>query len=217
MKPGQKLRDSQGRQVLLFPLEYLYISQDEYGSYSHAGTLNIDFLGYNASGRLYDCPYYAPCDMVCVYQSTSAAYNIWNSLEKVLLSDARYDYICMMVIHDETLPSLGSTRYQGDLIGHTGTAGETTGDHVHMNIALGHYAGQEQPAGHWQLKNSIHIYNSVHVNNTTILNGLSHTWKSFAGGVTPPLPPLPPGIKKEIYHVWDTGLLMNQRRRRNIL
>ena len=58
MRRGQKLYNENGVQVLLFPLDCIYISQGENGQYSHQGTYNIDFLGYNSNGRVYSAPYY---------------------------------------------------------------------------------------------------------------------------------------------------------------
>lgn len=189
MLAGQKLSTDDGVQVLLFPLEYMNISQDEGGSTSHQGSLNIDFLGWGASGRIYHCPYYAPCDCTCVYQSTSGAYNIWQSDSKVYLVDGTTDYVSIMVIHDNNLPALGSKRKQGEILGHTGTGGHATGDHVHLNVGRGTYHGQEKtPQGVWQLKDSLHIYNAMFVNDTVIINGRNHPWKIFNGGVVPPTP-----------------------------
>ena len=51
----QRLVATDGYEVCLFPLSYLNMSQDEGGDYSHAGTLCIDFLGWGANGRVYNC------------------------------------------------------------------------------------------------------------------------------------------------------------------
>ena len=59
MLKGQKLKTDEGIEVLLFPLEYMNISQDEGGSTSHQGSLNMDFLGWGPQGRIFRCPYYA--------------------------------------------------------------------------------------------------------------------------------------------------------------
>lgn len=189
MLKGQKLNTDEGIEVLLFPLEYMNISQDEGGSASHQGSLNIDFLGWGAQGRILRCPYYAPCDMTCVYHNENAWYNVWDSDKPVYCADGVTRNISLMVIHDNTLPPLGSKVKQGDLLGHTGTAGNVTGDHVHMNVGVGPYHGQEQtPQGVWQLKDSLHIYNAMFVNNTVIINGRNHPWKTYDGGVIPPTP-----------------------------
>ena len=67
MRAGETLVANDGYEVALFPLPYLYMSQDEGGDYSHEGTYNIDFLGYSSSGRVYDAPIYAPCTCKVVY------------------------------------------------------------------------------------------------------------------------------------------------------
>lgn len=187
MRPYQRMVASDGYEVMLFPLEYMNISQDEGGSYSHQGTLSMDFLGWDANGRVLLCPYYAPCTCQLVYKSTSGAYNIFNSLNKVH-TPTGLQYVCFMVAHDNTLPfNINDIVQQGDLLGHTGTAGNVTGDHVHFNMASGTYQGQEQvpPNNQWQLINSIHVYNGLYVNDTTIVNGMNHTWVNYNGGITP--------------------------------
>lgn len=183
MKPLETLKTKDGTQVLLFPLQYLYISQDEYGSYSHSGTLNIDFLGWGPNGRVMKCPYFAPCDLVCVYRSDSAYYNIWNSTKEVLCADGVKRYICLMNIHGNMLFNVGTIKKQGEQIGVTGSYGQATGDHLHLNIAEGHYEGQEQISGNWTLKNSIHIYNACYVNDTIIVEGYGHLWKTYDGPI----------------------------------
>lgn len=184
MRPYQQMHASDGYEVLLFPLSYLYMSQDEGSDYSHAGTLNMDFLGYDANGRVYNCPYYAPCRCKLVYKSTSAAYNIWDSVDKVHTPMGLMK-VCFMVIHDDTLPyTIGTVLNQGDLLGHTGSSGQATGDHLHLNVASGNYDGQEQvpPNNNWQLKNSEHIYSMMYVNDTTIVRGYNHPWLTYQGG-----------------------------------
>ena len=126
MRAGQQMVDEHGNQVALFPLEYLYVSQGENGSYSHQGILAIDFLGWGANGRILKCPYYAPCDCKVVYHDSW--YNVWESLNPVVTPDG-LKYITFEVAHDNTPPPLGTIANQGDLIGNTGTAGHVTGRH----------------------------------------------------------------------------------------
>ena len=134
MIANQKLVDNKGNQVALFPMEYIYISQGENGSYSHQGILAIDFLGWGPNGRILKCPYYAPCDCKVVYHGRY--YNVWESLKPVVTPQG-LNYICFEVAHDDTPPALGTIAKQGDLIGHTGTNGNVTGDHLHLNTAIG--------------------------------------------------------------------------------
>lgn len=188
MRAGEKLKNPQGIEVLLFPLEYLYMSQDEGGDYSHAGTLAMDFLGWGANGRIYECPYYAPCSCTCV-ASTEEANRIWESDNEVLRADGTIGYVSWVQAHDNNPLPIGTKLVQGDLLGHTGTAGQVTGDHVHFNFSNGKYTGWEQvpPNNNWQLKNSVHIYDVCYVNDTVIIEGYNHPWKEY--NVIPPIPP----------------------------
>ena len=190
MRAGQRLVASDGYEVCLFPLEYMNISQDEYGSYSHSGILAIDFLGWGANGRVYQCPYYAPFSCTCVFDGGSSNGRVWQSNNKVHLADGSLDYVCINVAHDNNPPALGTVKQQGDILGHTGTAGNVTGDHVHMNFAKGTYDGWDSTQGYRQLKHSIHIYNTTYVNQTTIINGASHTWLKWNSPSPSPSPSL---------------------------
>lgn len=192
MRPNQRLVAPDGYEVMLFPLEYMNASQKEGGGYSHAGTLQMDFLGWGPSGRIYNCPYYAPCTCKCVGTTDSSAHNrIWESVDKVHLADGTLGFVTFEFAHDN-FPhyNVGSVVQQGQEIGRTGTAGNVTGDHVHFQCARGTYAGWERvpPNNNWQLKNEMHIYDACYVNATTIINGYNYNWVEWDGPVPPPPP-----------------------------
>lgn len=131
MRAGQRLVANDGYEVLLFPLEYMYMSQDEGGDYSHLYTYSIDFLGWGPAGRITHCPYYAPCSCRCVQVSNSGGNSrCYTSLNKVHWPDGTFDYVTFNMVHDNNpISSMGQVFTQGDLIGHTGTAGNVTGRH----------------------------------------------------------------------------------------
>lgn len=190
MVAGERLQGRDGKEVMLFPLPYMYISQGEGESYSHAGTLNIDFLGWNANGRVLECPYYAPCSCKCVRTFSSginANGRVYESLDKVHTPNG-LQYVSFLFFHDDNPTSVVGTIYtQGDLIGHTGTEGYVTGDHMHFNCANGKYAGYENvpPDNQGQLVNSTHIYDICYVNDTVLVNDYGYDWVTYSGGVTP--------------------------------
>ena len=182
MRAGQTLVDSNNNEVALFPLEYMYISQGEGGSYSHQGSYAIDFLGWDANGRVTHCPYYAPVS--CKVVQHASYYNVWQSLNQVITPTGK-KFITFVVMHDDTPPPLGTVAYQGQLIGHTGTAtspGGTpvTGDHVHIDGANGQFAGWLS-GGH-DLKNREHLYNLFYVNDTVMLHDYGYNWVEYNGG-----------------------------------
>ena len=190
MVAGERLVADDGYEVMLFPLPYMYISQGEGESYSHAGTLNIDFLGYGASGRIYQAPYYAPCSCKCVRvfgSGVNANGRVYESLNKVHTPNG-LQYVNFLFFHDDNPPSsLGTTFTQGDLIGHTGTEGNVTGDHVHFNTANGKYVGYSHvpPDNNGELDNSEHIYDICYVNDTVLVNDYGYNWIEYSGGHTP--------------------------------
>ena len=189
MRAGERLVAPDGYEVMLFPLEYMNASQEEGGGYSHAGTLQMDFLGWGAGGRVYQCPYYAPCSCTCVATTDASTHNrVWQSTNQVHLADGTLSYVTFEFAHDDFPPyNVGATINQGTIIGRTGTAGFVTGDHVHFQCARGTYAGWEQvpPNNNWQLVNEMHIYDACYVNDTTIINGYNYNWREYQGGVTP--------------------------------
>ena len=185
---GQKLKDENGYQVTLFPFEYLYMSQDEGGDYSHNGTYNIDFLGWNKDGRVLKCPFYAPCDLKCVAIWDSSSNNrVYESVEKVHLANGNIDYLTIAFAHDDNpVWNVGDTIKQGEILGHTGTTGNVTGDHTHTCLGQGKYEGYtKRDTGQWDLTNRIHYWEGVFTNDSVIVRGFDHPWHSFIPAPTP--------------------------------
>ena len=191
MVANERLIASDGYEVMLFPLPYMYISQGENGQYSHQGTLNIDFIGYDSNGVVLNAPMYAPCSCTCV--AIWDTYNngrVFTSNNMVHCADGVLRYVTFMCYHDNNpIASTGDTFTQGDLFAHTGEAGNVTGDHTHFNTAYGTYLGFERvpPDNQSQLINSSHIYETCYVNDTVIVEGLGYNWIEYTGP-TPPTP-----------------------------
>lgn len=185
MTAGQTMVDTAGNQISLFPLEYMNISQGEGGSYSHQGSYAMDFLGWDANGRVLQCPYYAPFD--CHVVQHASYYNIWQSDNQVI-SPVGKQFVSFVVMHDDNPPPSGTRKHQGELIGHTGTTtspGGTplTGDHLHLDGCNGKFVGW-MSGGH-DLKNRNHLYNLFYINDTVIIDDYGYNWRTYQGGVTP--------------------------------
>ena len=188
MTAGQKMVGNDGKEVMLFPLPYMYISQGENESYSHAGILAIDFLGWDSSGRVYNAPMYAPCSCECVaIIDVNNNGRVFQSLDVVHTPNG-LQYVTFMCFHDNNpIASVGDTFTQGDVFAHTGTAGYVSGDHTHFNTADGTYAGWENvpPDNHGELINSSHIYDTCYVNDTVLVYDYNYNWQVYQGGITP--------------------------------
>ena len=187
MIANQRLIANDGKEVMLFPLPYMNISQPEGGSYSHAGTLQIDFLGWDANGRVYNCPYYAPCTCRCVATTDASTNNrVYQSTSEVHLADGTVGYVTFEMAHDNfPAHGVGEIIQQGALLGHTGTA-TNVGDHMHFQCARGTYAGWVQNQyGNWMLVNEMHIYDACYVNDTVIVDGENYNWRTYDGPIEP--------------------------------
>ena len=188
MKPLEKLIANDGLEVALFPFEYLVMSQDEGGDFSHANTYNIDFLGYGASGRIYNCPFYAPCTLKCVAVWDPNSNNrVYESINKVHLADGTIDYLTITFAHDDNpVHNVGDIISQGEILGHTGKTGNVTGDHTHSCCGKGKYVGfTRRTGGQYDLTNRIHYWEGVYVNDTVIIQGYGHNWVEYQGGDKP--------------------------------
>lgn len=201
MTANETLIADDGHEVALFPMPYLYMTQDEGGDYSHLGTYNIDLVGYGPNGVITRAPIYAPCSMkVISYHGTDTGGNavIFESLDVVHLPNGNLDYMTIMFMHDNNPPytTVGQTVSQGQLCYRTGTFGYVTGDHVHTCVGEGQGGYFVQRAGgNWDLSNRIHYWDGVYVNDTTIIAGYGHNWIEWNG--QPYVPPTDSGKKRK--------------------
>ena len=208
MQPFERKIAPDGHEVMLFPLTQLYVTQGENGSYSHQGILAMDLV---VIGQ-HHAPIYAPCSCTCVaVLSDSNNGRIFQSNSEVW-TPAGLQYVNFMFFHDNNpIASVGRTFTQGDLIAHTGTAGNVTGDHTHFNTAYGTYAGWTHvpPQNHGCLVNSSHIYETCYIDDTLITNTGGYTWVTYGS-----TPPVPTGTSK---HRFKWVLYANKFRNRNYI
>lgn len=191
MRAGERLYDSQGNEVCLFPLENLHLSQGEHH------LLAMDFLGWGSSGRIYNCPCYAPFSGRVVYTGQDHNMIYW-STNPVRLVNGSLSHVSILVAHSMTAPAgVGSTFTQGQLWYHTGNYGQSTGDHLHLEVALGHVMWDSTGQ---HLNNPAHLYNVMAVNDTTISAGMGYNWRDYEGGHPGPGPT--PGVSGESQFPW---------------
>ena len=179
-------RGSNNKQNVVFPLEFMYLTQGEGGSYSHAGTYAMDFQGMSSiTQRELRCPYYAPCDLQLVAISDNASHGyVYTSINEVNFIDGTSGYFTILVAHDDTSYNVGRTVLQGQLLGRTGTYGISTGDHVHIECKKGTYEGcHYNSQGIYMLTNSTHLYDLIGVDDTTLIVDGGYNWQVF--GDTP--------------------------------
>lgn len=205
MLAGQTGYGSNGKQNFLFPLENMWLTQGSWEyTYSHDGTYAMDFDGYLNGQFVNHCPLYAPfdCKLVARWGSSSPSL-VWESLDDVNFIDGTTGRACIQITHDDDALSyiIGTTRNQGDLLGHTGSLGATN-DHVHIEAKKGTYDGYHQNSyGVWMLTNSTWLYNLMGVNDTNLIHDyyvnhqgqtIHYNWRNFSTNTPGPGPgPIP--------------------------
>ena len=135
MKAGQtSIRN--GIQDLLCPFPYFGVTRGA-NIESHLGTMAND-IGYKNISNPYE-PYFAPCDVKCVWTLQSHGQAMWQSLNKVRFADGSIDYITFITVHDNSMiAKAGLILKQGELMGHKGKK-MATGEHCHIQCAKGLY------------------------------------------------------------------------------
>lgn len=121
-----------GREYCLFPLAYANCTQrgipGDMSLYSHCCTYACDW-GPDTNPM----PVYAPFSGTLVYQSAANGRRYFHSDSQVW-TPLGPRYVTLELVHDNNPPAAGHYN-QGDLIYHTGTAGNVTGAHVHIDQA----------------------------------------------------------------------------------
>lgn len=184
MRPNQKLVASDGYEVALFPCEALYLTTardpDEHD------VLALDFLPFNTAGqRITAMPCYAPFSGTIVY--TGNDHNlILESDDKVHMPDGSLEYGRVLVAHSFEAPVLGTHYNQGDLFYRTGNYGQSSGEHLHMEVAhVSSKSAQKWNNGGIGIYGAIHMWLGLYVNDTILLRPEDYNWVEYTGGITP--------------------------------
>lgn len=184
-----------GYEVCLFPMDYLYITQTSGpSSLSHCCGNPCDYVG-----TYWVYPIYAPFSCHLTYSDNVGNTRAYTSNAPVW-TPSGLTYVTVSFTHDANPPVVqGFT--QGDLIAHTGMAGQATGDHVHIDQSLQGNArlvsyGVVCAYGNlcYALQGSTAPNNVFYLSGSeTIAQTYGYNFKKWDGSVDPPpIPPEPP-------------------------
>ena len=175
--------DGTGRQLAVMPIDYIYITQGEWGEFNTIGThragsgqeLAIDFIF-----PMNQYPLFAPFDIEVMRRIDAYATVVWKNTRPVRGVDGNdYDELHIIVIHDDNWRDYnpGDTRKKGEHFGNsgnaTGTGGISTGDHFHFEVMRGHT--YEFPP---QRSNQLSIYDIFDTTGVEIAQGRGYDWKT---------------------------------------
>ena len=151
--------NSDGRQLAVLPIDYVHVTQGEYGQFSHfrgsGQELAIDFIF--PTNRY---PAKAPFDIEVMDRRDNYATVVWKNTKPVMgANGVEYDQLHIIVIHDWNFKDykIGDKRKKGEVFYHsgseTGGGGVSTGDHMHLEVMKGHKYQFPPPSS-----NQLHIY-----------------------------------------------------------
>lgn len=166
-------------QKAIFPMYNMRITQG-YGSGSHKGTYAIDNAGVNSGIE----SAYAPFDGV-IKKVWKNGNTVWlESLDKVKYADGSEDYAVVSFTHDNAVDdlSVGQMVKQGTIFYQEGTAGQATGNHIHIECGYGKFYAQGwylNEYGIWTINNKCKPEDMFFVNGINIINGWGYNWKYF--------------------------------------
>ena len=151
--------NSDGRQLAVLPIDYVHVTQGEYGPFSHfrgsGQELAIDFIF--PTNRY---PAKAPFDIEVMDRRDNYATVVWKNTKPVMgANGVKYDQLHIIVIHDWNFKDykIGDKRKKGEVFYHsgseTGGGGVSTGDHMHLEVMKGHKYQFPPPSS-----NQLHIY-----------------------------------------------------------
>lgn len=194
MVAGEKLRDSEGHEVMLFPCEVMYLTPAR--DPAEHDILAMDFLPRNAEGeKISPMNVYAPFTGKIVY--TGNDHNCILESDEEVRTPAGLSKMRVLVAHSYSAPILGTHYNQGDLWYQTGNYGNSTGEHLHIEAAIGGTSGSYWNSDGIGLKGGVHLYDAMYVNDTVLLRPGEFNWLTFDGGITPV-----ESVKKSHHYPW---------------
>ena len=175
-----------GRQLAVLPIDYVHVTQGEYGPFSHfrgsGQELAIDFIF--PTNRY---PAKAPFDIEVMDRRDNYATVVWKNTKPVMgANGVKYDQLHIIVIHDWNFKdyNIGDTRKKGEVFYHsgseTGGGGVSTGDHLHLEVMKGHKYQFPPPSS-----NQLHIYevfDTKHVKTWADKGGYTWSESDFVDG-----------------------------------
>lgn len=166
------------REYAVFPMSVMNITQGM-ESGTHAGSFAIDIAGRD-SGKEWA---FAPFTGV-IKKKYANGNTVWlESVNPVEYADGSVDYMTVAMTHDNNIDRLkvGQVINQGVNFYQEGTAGNATGNHIHLGVGRGKFSGSgwyQNKYGYWVINNEIRPYDAFYLSGTEIINGGGYPWKT---------------------------------------
>lgn len=163
----------------LYPSQYMRITQG-YMQGTHQDSYAIDEAGSDAGIDYMKAPFTGIIKKIY----TNDANEVWlESVEPVEYPDGTIDYMTMLFAHDNDVSNLsvGQIISKGARFYEEGTAGNATGNHVHIECGKGKFTGtgwHENSAGYWSINNGKNPTECLWIDDSiTIMNDFGYSFR----------------------------------------
>lgn len=184
MRANQRLVASDGYEVALFPCEALYLTPSR--DPDEHDVLALDFLPRTTAGQVITgMKCYAPFTGKIVY--TGNDHNaILESDNLVHFPDGSLSKMRVLVAHSFVPPVLNTHYNQGDEFYTTGNYGQSSGEHLHMEVAKVNTGDPYWNTSGIGIYGAIHMWLGLYVNDTALLRPETYPWQTYTGPIPPP-------------------------------
>jgi len=193
MQANQKLIASDGKEIFLFPCDAMYLTPARIPP--EHDVLALDFLPRDANGnKITGMKCYAPFSGTIVY--TGADHNLILESDDVVHTPNGLKKMRVLVAHSYIAPVKGTHYNQGEHFYTTGNYGQSSGEHLHMEIS------EVNSSNYWNsngigLRDAVHMWQGLFVNDTALLRTGDFKWEEYY------IPPSPTSNNK-IIGVWNS-------------
>lgn len=172
-------------QKCMFPLPYLRITQDEYSSYSHAGSTATDHGGKDAGS---DTALYAPFDGTVVRVRADSSHETYFVSDGPVQCPDGYEGVMTLTFMHDNAPDYpaGTHLKQDEKIGDEGGFGRGKADafahHSHIEFSRGRQTQQCKNAkGTWQTPGGVSLYKACYISpQTQVHTGSGYAYRTAA-------------------------------------
>lgn len=161
----------------LFPMRYLNVSQG-YGTSGHKGGYPIDLAGKDSGIDNVYAPF--DCRVKKIY---NYGHTVWiQSRYKVKWANGDVNYATISFTHDNNVSNLkvGQRLKRGQKFYQEGTAGNATGNHVHMETARGKFVNPgwyKTKYGTWRIYNAVKPQSLLWLHETKVIKTGGYKWR----------------------------------------
>jgi len=163
----------------IFPMAVMNITT-RMGEGTHIGSYAIDIAGKDKSKEFAFAPFTGT-----IKKKYSNGNTVWlESNEPVISPDGIVDYLTVAMTHDNNIDDLyvGQVINQGQNFYQEGTAGQATGNHIHLGVGRGKFRGTgwyKNKYGYWVINDEIKPFDAFYLSGTEIINDGGYPWKDL--------------------------------------